>query len=67
MKKIKKFLLIFIVIIIVCIILLESAHMTVQSGRALPFISHNNWMYNEVVPMYISFKETIAEWLGIIQ
>lgn len=41
--------------------------MTVQSGRALPFISHNNWMYNEVVPMYISFKETIAEWLGIIQ
>lgn len=39
----------------------------IQSGRALPFISHNNWMYNEVVPMYISFKETIAEWLGFIQ
>lgn len=67
MSKFKKVILTLFVLIISCVILLESAHMTVQAGRCLAFISHNNWMYNDVVPAYINFKETIAEWLGIIE
>lgn len=67
MNKLKKIILILFVLIVLCVILLESAHMTVQAGRCLAFTSHNNWMYNDVVPAYISFKEAIAEWLGLIK
>ena len=63
MNKFKKFVLVLLALIILCIISLESAHMTVQSGRCLCSIFFDDWMRNDVVPFYINFKTTLADWL----